>query len=1125
MELFVLILIVVLVILVRNMLTRDSQPTPDSTADDSTQTSSPAETRLIDHIYKLNEALDDFYQKSAYPADLLENPHFKEGVKLFGDRSFSSQDLLGYYTGVNLLLSSMAMEALAHRKDDLDILQPVLARINGHSYWPRFFALRALDMRSSSPILAEVLVSLDDTWEEPVPSRILQEFTEKRLTVEGKISLKDKLATMPEERVADLELNLKVLGENIAGDWLAEVEEWQQTRVDVKFLHEIGRVIYGDADPSTDEGWIEHAQLKQTVDELEKSFNETPSRSVVLVGTSGVGKTAVTRVLARRLVARGWVVFEAGAVDLLAGQMYIGQLEERVQQLVRKISGKRKVLWLAPNFHEFIWAGSHKYSPTTVLDMIFPFLDNGAIHLLGETRPAAYEKLAQYNSRIGTSLDRVFISPLPQEETLALAAEWSKRVRTSKGPAVVSESVLGEAFQLTQQYMSEKAAPGSLLTFLDLTWKRLTSGGDFASLSITLDDLLVTLSQLTGLPLSILDDREGLDLKSLREFFLRKVMGQAEAVDCLVERVAMIKAGLTDPGRPQGVFLFAGPTGTGKTEIAKTLAEFLFGSENRMIRLDMSEFKTADALDRLIGNNDEHARSMALVDQIRKQPFSVVLLDEFEKANPNVWDLFLQVFDDGRLTDRKGNTADFRHCIIIMTSNLGALIPKGSSIGFTTKEGSFTSGSVTRAIEQEFRKEFINRIDRIVVFRPLSRTVMRAVLHKELNEVLQRRGLRNRTWAVEWHESAVEFLLDKGFTSDLGARPLKRAIDRYLLSPLAMSIVNHQFPEGEQFMFVRSSGKAIEVEFIDPEAGETTHPAASDAQQQVTSVSTFSLPSLILEPGDSLEAMEFLRQKYELLTAIVQSDDWSYQKQQALARTSEHDFWNSPERFEVLGLAEYMDRIEAGLATAGRLLNRLIGPQGDRTIFSSKLTGQFAHQLYLLDAACSGLQANLPQDAFIRIKAGNDAAGKGKLNDHFARRIGEMYQEWARRRRMRYKILEERESGYCLNMAVGGYAAYAILQQESGLHVWEIPSGTKSFQRYKTLVEIVPQPPEPAGNKPDALLKQSLATFDKFAAGKRKPVIVRRYREEPSPLIRDSIRDWRTGRLDRVLGGDFDLIE
>jgi ATP-dependent Clp protease ATP-binding subunit ClpC len=231
---------------------------------------------------------------------------------------------------------------------------------------------------------------------------------------------------------------------------------------------------------------------------------------------------------------------------------------------------------------------------------------------------------------------------------------------------------------------SPAAPPGNVIDLLPHLGRLAARGGQRA---MAREDLLVTLSQLTGLPHSVLDEREELDAAGLEAFFAQRVMGQPEAVRCLVDRVAMLKAGLTDPKRPIGVFLFAGPTGTGKTEVAKTLAEHLFGSAERMIRLDMSEFQEPQSLARIVGESGEGADSNALVDRIRKQPFSVVLLDEFEKAHPRVWDVFLQVFDYARLTDAHGNLADFRHSIIILTTNLGAVEHQGGSLGFTLAGG------------------------------------------------------------------------------------------------------------------------------------------------------------------------------------------------------------------------------------------------------------------------------------------------------------------------------------------------------------------------------------------------------------------------------------------------------
>ncbi len=1074
-------------------------------------------------LYVFSDQLEPFYQKSAYPADLLHQQPFQEGVKLLSLETYSVADLLTYYNGANVIIACMALEALLHKEVQEDISEAILSNLNDNSYWKRFFALRVLNRYGESPLVGKVLTRLNETWLDPVPIRILREFVQTRMESGETPQFGELLNELSEEHLLGLISIVRELGSQLNAGLLEEIENWRESHVDLSFLNLVGRIWNSETDPGAGSRWIEHRQMMTTVSKLANNFTENNPRSVILVGESGVGKTAIARLLAKHLQAKGWVIFEAGAVDLVAGQIFIGQLEERIQQLIRTISGNRKILWVVPNFQELMWAGSHRYSPTSILDMIYPYLESRQISILGEIQPTAYERLILSNPRIRTALETIRISPLSPEETIALAREWAQQFPLSDGGDIIDDKTLREAFNLTQQYMGDKAAPGNLLEFLHLTYQRLISGNGKQLKPIRLDDLLLTLSQLTGLPTNILDEREGLDLASLRRFFQQRVLGQPEAIDCLVERVAMIKAGLTDPTRPAGVFLFAGPTGTGKTEIAKALAEFLFGSARRMIRLDMSEFQTPESLGRILGDDDPSFKKEALVNLIRKQPFSVVLLDEFEKSHPNVWDVFLQVFDDGRLTDRRGNLADFRHCIIIMTSNLGGVIPRGASIGFTTESSGFTSSAVARAIETTFRKEFINRIDRMVVFQPLSRSVMRDVLRKELNEVMKRRGLRNRTWAVEWHDSAIDFLLEKGFTADLGARPLRRAIERYLLSPLAMTIVNHQFPEGDQFLFIRSNGKAIQVEFIDPDAPED---AGGETTVERPAVE-LTLPEIVLDAQGTAEEVAFLKEQYNALASLIEGTDWQEKKQGLFSQMSNPGFWDDPQRFKTLGLAEYMDRIESGFETAGRLLERLQRQEEEGKSYSPTLVQQFAHQLYLIRAACQGLEENHPQDVFIKIEAGRDSAVADEMNDRFARQIGDMYIHWAEKRRMRYKVLQETggngDAPLCRIIAISGYGAYRILKDETGLHVLELPGDGRSFERCKAYIRIVPQPDEPAGNEPNALLRQALETLSgDDDSGKVK--IVRRYREKPSPLVRDSVRQWRTGRLDRVLGGDFDLI-
>ncbi|HEV2861299.1 MAG TPA: AAA family ATPase [Pyrinomonadaceae bacterium] len=1077
-------------------------------------------------VFQVAAAAEGFFNTTTHPRELLTDEKFLKGVELLRGGELSARELLTRgRDNENVVVGCMALEALARRPRDEGVSAALLDTINFYYYWPRLFALRALAAHTRGPLVAQLVARLNSTWTDYVPASSLRETIAGRVAAGEAPTLGELISEVEslklDEADADTVLTvLRELGEALPGGLVRDFERWMSERAGVEFLKTLGRVWESDA---AGEVFVLDA-LAERVAEIEAAVRREPARSVLLVGESGVGKTATLKALAGRLRREHWIVFEASAADVLAGQQYVGQLEERVRTVVQHIRDKR-VLWVVPNFHETLWAGRHKYSPVGVLDLLLPSIEGGAVRLVGEVPADAYEQLIRLRPRLRTATQVCRVHPTGDEETLELGRRWAR-----SGDVVrASEQTLREALQLAKQYLGDKAAPGNLLIFLDATHRRLLAEEEVER-ELTLDDLLVTLSQLTGLPVQMLDERRGLDLAELRAFFERRVLGQPEAVECLTERVAMIKAGLTDPTRPQGVFLFVGPTGTGKTEIAKTLAEFLFGSPERMIRLDMSELQTYESVERILGSAEETSESSALVNQIRKQPFSVVLLDEFEKAHPQVWDLFLQVFDDGRLTDRRGNTADFRHCVVIMTSNLGATLPHGASVGFSQEQTQFAAGSVERAVGRAFRREFVNRIDRVVVFRPLGRSVMRDLLRKELNDVLGRRGLRTRQWAVEWDESAVEFLLEKGFTADLGARPLKRAVERYLLAPLALTIVNHQFPEGDQFLFVRSAAdaEALDVQFVDPDApGEQEAPPPAreleeEADETVEPSDELRVERIALDPRGEPTEVRFLQEKFEELASHAEGEDWRRRKEGAMEQMQSADFWSSPSRFTVLGLAEYMDRVEAGLDTAGSLLARL---RGQRKRLPHDLVGRLAQQLYLLDAACRVLAEGRPRDAFLEVRAGTDAGADAETSARFARRVAEMYRRWAEKRRMRLDVLDERDgdADYRLLAAVSGYGAHHILSGEAGLHVLETPQDDKSFNRARALVRVAPQPDEPAGRGPDALLRQAEGAL--AAAGESAPqTTVRRYREEPSPLVRDSARGWRTGRLERVLGGDFDLI-
>ena len=699
------------------------------------------------------------------------------------------------------------------------------------------------------------------------------------------------------------------------------------------------------------------------------------------------------------------------------------------------VAARTPLAWSVPNVVELVSAGRHTQNPTGALEMLLPHFEARRLRLIGTLEPEGLERLLRTQPRLRGVLEVVSLEPLEPAETLALAHAWA--TEEPGGDPRASTEVLREAHELAQTFLGASAAPGNLFTLLRAAAETRARRGPGA---IELADLLATLARLTGLPNELLDEHATLDLGALRALFARRVMGQDEAVECLVERVAMLKAGLVDPGRPAGVFLFTGPTGTGKTEIARTLAEFLFGSPERLVRIDMSELTGPQAKARLLGGLGEFDGARALVHRLREQPFAVVLLDEFEKADADIWDVFLQVFDAARLTDAQGRTADCRHAIFILTSNVGAEKVAGTRLGFGASTGG--QDSVEGELARLFRPEFLNRLDRVVVFRPLSRAVMREVLAKELERVLALRGLRTRQWVIEWDESALDFLLDKGFSPTLGARPLRRAIERWVLAPLATTIVKREAPSGDQFLFVRADGRAIEVVFVDPDAPESPPPAEL---APAPAPGGLDLGALALDGRGAAGEVAFLQQTFERLAENVRGERFGAAKSALLARLEEPGFWERSERFSVLSEIEYRERVEHGLASAGRVLERLNArptKRDSRTraprAAAPAVVRPLAQQLYLLEAATQTLALGRPRDAFLSVEALAD----GPLQPScaaFARRLAEMYRSWSARSRMRLEELEQRESteAWRWTVAISGYGAYLLLEAETGWHVLE----------------------------------------------------------------------------------------
>jgi len=1063
---------------------------------------------LTSRLTALFNTIDAEVNTSASARELASHPKFVEARRLLADTTVPIETVRDYAMGSNWFYSCTALAALYDRDDRDAALAQVSAFFDTLTPWAMTFALKFFTVAKPRPPVGAPLLSAREYWRDNMFAiTALREYLDVRSHLGDEPEYGPAFdSTTPEQREV-IKGVLARVSHPLATELIDTLETIRLTNVDRAFLNSFGRFWQFKASDAL----VEPVFWTDALSEAEANVVGPHPRSLMASGEVRVGKTSFLKLLGRRLEQRGWDVFEASGADLMAGQKWFGELEGRIQRTIEELAASKKVVWYIPDILQIALSGTHQGQAASILDQILPAIAAGRLIVWTEASAAGTSRILRLRPALRGTFEVARLDPMEPQETDELARDVARAITAASG-VKVDAGAIDVALASARQYLTASCLPGAALDLLKLSVGRAAKG---SGATVTPSDIIETLAQLTGLPASILDSHQRVDLAAVRSYFSTRVIGQDEAVAAIVDRIAMLKAGLNDPGKPIGVFLFAGPTGTGKTELAKTLAEFLFSTQERMIRLDMSEFQTPESTAKILGSGDTANPTDSLITLVRKQPFSVVLLDEFEKAHANVWDLFLQVFDDGRLTDQLGQVADFRHCIIILTSNLGATSHRSSGLGFSPGADAYSADQVLRTVGQTFRPEFQNRLDKVIVFRSLSRELMRDILKKELSRVLDRRGFKDREWAVEWEASALEFLLERGFSPEMGARPLKRAIDQFLIAPLAATIVEKRFPEGDQFVFVRSDGRAIQAEFVDPDLDENPARSLDVSGEQP------ALAEMILAPQGSDVERQALEVELASLEETIAADAWEALKTELATPMLDAAFWSKPERYATLSRLALMDRVRAAAETARSLKTRLDKGTERAGKSSRELVSRIALQVHLVGEGIEDVRNSAPIEVVLAVEPAFEKPGEAKASIAWCGQVLDMYRGWAAKRRMQLTEIaaDAGDSGALPMLLVSGFGAHRILALETGLHVLELSDDDRSATRATARVRVGVAPLQELSK---AKLKQALKAALNGASSSSS--VVRRYRGDSSPLVRDLVGGWRSGRFDEVLAGDFDLM-
>lgn len=641
---------------------------------------------------------------------------------------------------------------------------------------------------------------------------------------------------------------------------------------------------------------------EKEIERVAQVLSRRKKNNPVLIGEPGVGKTAIAEGLASRIIEKkvSRVLFDKRVIALdlaalVAGTKYRGQFEERMKAVMTELEKTDNVILFIDELHTIVGAGGASGS-LDASNMLKPALARGEIQAIGATTLNEYRQFIEKDGALERRFQKIMVDPTSPEETLEIL-EQIKNKYEKHHSVKYSEDAIQACVSLTDRYVTDHFLPDKAIDALDEAGarvhlsnisvpesileleeqiekigaekntmvkkqrfeeaarlrdneKRLIQELEHSQqewekesekivFDVTADDVAEVVAMMSGVPVNKISQKEGQKLLKMKEELNKKIIGQSEAIEKLTRAIQRTRAGLKDPSRPIGSFIFLGPTGVGKTEMAKVLAKYLFDKEEALIRIDMSEYMEKFSVSRLVGAPPGYVgyeEGGILTEKVRRKPYSVILLDEIEKAHPDVFNILLQVLDDGVLTDSLGRKVDFRNTIMIMTSNIGArdIRNMGKGIGFSSSDADFDyakmKSTIQEALKKVFNPEFLNRIDDVLTFKPLAKEDIHQIIELIASDLFKR--VSEIGYQIEVTKGALDFIAERGFDQKYGARPLRRAIQKYIEDPVAEEILGQDHPEGSTIKIkMNRSRDGLTFDWVDAEPSEKAADSAAPGEE------------------------------------------------------------------------------------------------------------------------------------------------------------------------------------------------------------------------------------------------------------------------------------------------------